>query len=97
MIKLTFKADPKPTGLARVGCGDYVHVKIKGKKMGIISGGSAYNKGYSIQLAIKTEAHPGWGWKFLNRDCKTLDEAKNTAQAYIDAFAAKYTIHYFEG
>ena len=96
-IKIVFKKHKRSTGLAAIGEGDYVDLKIKGKKFGTISGGSSFRRTYSIQFAHKQATENcDWSWLFIGRNYGTLGEAKEVAKASIDAFMKNYIIHFFE-
>lgn len=97
MTKVVFKKHPRSKGLAAIGEEDFVDLKIKGKKFGSISGGSAFHRNYHIQFAHKQQdENCPWTWLVIKRDCKTLEEAKVLAQASVDDFMRDYNIHFFE-
>lgn len=103
--KVSFKKHPKPTGLARIGCGFYTDIRLNGKKCGTISGGFPRNPNINIQIClVKNEkfddGNPNcsWAWLYLKNDCKTEDEARIFAEEKLLLIAKdpQYTLNFFE-
>lgn len=94
IIKPTFKAH-KEGGLASIGAGVYIEVKVKKRKCAIISGKSWNKDRLTIQLAVKDEVK-GWRWAFLKHNCQTVDEAKEYVKQILNNLPDKYQLHFFE-
>lgn len=100
-MKITFKNNEKPSGLARVGCGWGFVAKYKGKKFANVSGGRARQEGISIQIAVKkekTSEDPApFAWLFFpNNNCTNMEEAKAFVQSVIDEIAEKHELYFFD-
>jgi hypothetical protein len=52
-LRLSFKKHPRAKGLAGIGSGFFIDVKVNGKKCGLISGGSSFRREISVQLSVK--------------------------------------------
>lgn len=83
MAKFSFKKQPPATGLMGVGA-PYPSTDIKygGKVVGTIVAPTWKSKGrgWRVQLAVKQDAHPGWGWRFLSREFDSEPEARTYLQ-----------------
>lgn len=99
-FKITFKKNPKPTGLARIGSGWSFTAKHKGQKFAIISGGRVLLPGVTIQVAIKSQRENNdWIWLFIARHdqtIKTEEEAKQILQNSMEAIMRDHQLHFFK-
>jgi len=76
-MKITFKKEPRETGLGSVGSGWYTTLKIKKKQFGYIKGGGAFSKGISIGFMFKDEKDSGgWKWGYLKHTATNEAEAR---------------------
>lgn len=98
-VKVVFKKRPRPSGIAGVGSGFYVTIKINGKQCGILSGGKPRDKNATIQLSIKDPSNERcpWKWVFIDTDgIETEDEGRLLVQNIITDFVSKNTMYFFE-
>ncbi len=97
-MKLSFKNDPKETGLAAV-C--YPHVSAVIKADGKEIGGISYDRrkcGYEIRLMIKDDAERN-GWKniFLKRTFgRDIKEVKEWLKTVWPQLQERYKFHHHE-
>ena len=96
MNNVTFKKEPASKGLARIGEGTTVHMKIKKKRFGSICS-PAWNQkftGWKITFAVKDDKSCcGWSWKSVKNTMESLDDAKLFAKEY---FKDRNDLHFFE-
>jgi hypothetical protein len=101
-MKLSFKKQPRETGLAGVG---YPHpntsIKIDGKKVGEISAPTWMSKDdlWHIMFMVKKsklDNNPNcdWRWIFLKKGFDTEIEGRNFIKENIMKIAEKYTFHF---
>lgn len=97
-MKLSFKRQEKPTGLAAIGQ-PYAHVDIKAdkKKCGCIFPPNRYGQDYwKVSLAVKkepSEESPApFAWVSFKFQGKDENEAREFVKKYWDKFQEKYDI-----
>lgn len=103
--KFTFKKQPKPTGLARIGAGEGIIIKYLGKKCGniVFPNYSSNRKGWYIQLLVKfddREINEDSPCQFRNIILKykptDAEDAKKFLNDNFEAIMKKYTLHLLE-
>jgi len=82
-IVVTFKKEPQSTGLARIGEGSVVTMKIKKQKFGTIRSPNWNDKfhGWKITFAVKDNDF-GWKWKQIKNTFETEELAREFAKEY---------------
>ena len=86
---VTFKKEPQSTGLARIGEGHVVTMKIKKQKFGTIRSPSWNDKfhGWQITFAVKDD-ESGWKWKRIKDTFVTEELARDFAKNYFPSRAS---------
>ena len=97
-MKISFKKEPRETGLRAVGSGWRTQIKLNGKECGYISGGHyAMRSGeVSIRIAFVDEAE-SCKWKYcgIKNTCKTEKEAREVVKTFLAKDDLKQ-VHTFE-
>lgn len=99
MAKLTFKNEPKYTGLMAVGNRAGSEIKLGGRRVGSILGASfsVSNFRHRVQIAVKDETQKcGWVWVMPKETFATRDEAKEWLRQNFDAVVSGRELHFFE-
>lgn len=93
-VNITFKKQPRSTGLARIGEGYTTEMKIKKKRFGSISTANWNQKweGWKISFAVKDGESRKW--KSYIKTFKTEEEARDFAK---EVFPAQLEQLYFFG
>lgn len=94
----TFKTQKELTGLAAIGAGTTIDIKIKKKECGYIAGGSwNSHDGYKINLMVKEDDNKsGFKWIRLSFQGATPEECKEFLNKYYDKIIAKYDLRFSE-
>lgn len=100
MAKVTFKKDPRETGLAAVGNGlQSSDIKFKKKVFGRIQAPNWRTKdnkwGVSIMVYDQT-SHSGWRWAFFKLRHDTEQEARDWITANFEKLSQQYSIRFAE-
>ena len=96
MVKVTFKKEPKETGLMSISFPNQsVNLKIKGKTFGMINAPTwqTEDNRWSISIMVTGLNNE---WKWVNFKQRFLNEqyAREWIQEYIDAIMKKYTLRF---
>lgn len=93
--KITFKKEPKETGLARVARPhSATTIKQDGKMIGSLAPPSMYNNfiGWRVCIRAKQEAHPGWRNVCFNAAQPSEPDARAWFLKNFAAICKKYEI-----
>ena len=96
MTKVTFKNEPKITGLASVGNSHGAKVKVGGKRCGTILRSSWHNAGHQVQIAIKSDDRSGFRWVMPKHTESSLSAMKEWVKANFDKLVAGHELHFFD-
>jgi hypothetical protein len=94
-MKVTFKNRPKHTGLYAVGNRAGADVKFGGKRCGTILDGG-WRGGHRVQIAVKIDDHPGWGWVMPRHEEDDLKRMKEWVKENFAAIVGDRELHFFE-
>lgn len=96
---VTFKNEPRITGLAAVGRTPGAAIKVGKLQVGSISGTSwvATNHHHKVRLMVKEVENPcGWKWVELKYRGESLKTTKEWIKANWEAIYTKYDLHTME-
>lgn len=101
--KLSFKKEPKKTGLSSIG---YPHqniiIKVDKKYTGrIVAPNWQTDDMWRVGFAIKKEnpdnnPNCDWKWIYFKNEFANEEEAREYVKKRIDVFVSKHTLHFFE-
>lgn len=105
-MSISFKKDPRESGLRGVAQMPSYRVKVNKKVCGRISMNSPYNRDkglFSIGITIKKnkevisdDTDCDWQWLFFKNNCQTEDEAKAFITKALLNLPANFTLHFLE-
>lgn len=102
-LKLTFRKQPRPTGLSSMGYGQNTDIKINGKVCGAIYAPTWRSKDdlWEICFSVKkSESEPkensDWKWITLIKRTETEEQARIFLKENIGIITSKYTLHFTE-
>lgn len=96
--RITFKKEPRVTGLAGIGAGTLVHIKLNGGCIGAMRTGGAFNKNadvWVISISIVTEeTKSGFKWVTFKHKPDTEEEVREFCVRTITAeWVANHPVH----
>ena len=94
-MKPTFKNHSRHTGLDAVGNRAGADVKVGGKRCGTIRDGG-YRGGHRVQIAVKRDEHPGWGWVMPRYEDDDLKRMKEWVRENFAKIVGDKQLHFFE-
>jgi hypothetical protein len=101
-MKITFKKQPRETGLSAVGR-PYpdVHVKVDKKRVGILHAPiySTKDRKWGIQIAVEVRKHVNcsWSWTSCQQRFDNEEKAREGAKLFIEQIVKSgLELHYFE-
>lgn len=96
-MAVTFKKQPRATGLARVAeKSRQTEIFINGKRIGLIIIPLAFEDNVRIRLMVKCEEHPGWKWATLKAGFEDESAARATLKSKEKYLVEKFDLHYQE-
>jgi hypothetical protein len=102
-MKISFKKQPKETGLAAVAHpNSETVIKVDGKRVGEISPPSAHTQDWKwrVRIVVKTdeEMHRNAGWKWLTFKVRfeSEEEGREWFKTHAEKIASQYELHKFE-
>lgn len=94
-MKLTFKNEPKETGLRAVGNTAGAAVKVGGKRCGTIMG-AGWKGGHRVQIAVKSDERIGWSWVMPSHEDDDLRRMKDWVRDNFSRIIGDNQLHFFE-
>jgi len=94
----TFKTQKRSAGLAGIGEGTTIDIKLNKKYCGYISGhqwNSNY-KGFKIRLMVKDTSTHGFRWMTPKFEGETTEDCKKFINHNFDRLMSKYEMHFTE-
>ena len=96
---VTFKKQPRSTGLAAIGESTVIDMKIKKRKFGYITSPSWIDSffGWRVVFAVKVKKELGiFSWKRLSKHFQTPEEAKKYAKEFFSKEENNNNLYFFE-
>jgi len=101
-MSITFKKQPRPTGLSGVGAASWTTIKVNKKEVGsYVTGGACYNKDF-CQIRVKKlepDNNPNCDWFNIpiNIDFTADDKAvRKEIKEKVALLCETYTLHFSE-